>query len=107
MAPVARSSSEQSGEGWHARVPPAHQQFLYARHLTLQRVGAAGDFGKGRGPSWGDSGWGIQPWWLCLGKILAGGPIAAMVWGWKGPNATVQGSSQGATGWGGEGKSRT
>lgn len=26
-----------------------------------------------------------------------------MIWGWKGPNATVQGSSQGATGCGGKG----
>lgn len=31
-------------------------------------------------------------------------PTAAMVWGREGPNATVQGSSQGATGWRGEGK---
>lgn len=72
MAPVARSSSEQCREGWHAGVPPAHQQLLYARHLTLQRVGTAGDFGKGWGSSWGHPRWGLQPWWLGLGKILAG-----------------------------------
>lgn len=100
MAPVAGSSSEQCGEGWHAGVPSAHQQLLYAWHLTLQRVRTAGDFGKGWWPSWGPPGWGLQPWWLDLGRILAGGPTAAMVWGREGPNATVQGSSQGATGWG-------
>lgn len=105
MAPVARSSGEQGGEGRHAGVPPAHQQLLYARHLTLQCVGTAGDFGKGWGPSWGHPGRGLQPWWLGLGKILTGGPTAAMVWGREGPNATVQSSSQRATGWGGEGKS--
>lgn len=100
MAPVAGSSSEQCGEGRHAGVPPAHQQLLYSWHLPLQRVGAAGDFGKGWRPGWGPPGWGLQPWWLGLGRILAGGPTAAMVWGREGPNATVQGSSQGATGWG-------
>lgn len=106
MAPVARSSSKQCREGWHTGVSPAHQQLLYAWHLTLQRVGTAGDFGKGWGPSWGHPRWGLQPWRLGLGRILAGGPTAAMVWGWEGSNATVQGSSQGATGWVGEGKSR-
>lgn len=49
MAPVAGSSSEQCREGRHAGVPPAHQQFFYAWHLTLQRVGTAGDFGEGWG----------------------------------------------------------
>lgn len=107
MAPVAGSSGEQGREGWHAGVPPAHQQLLYAGHLTLQRVGTAGDFGKRWGPGWGHPGRGLQPRWLGLGQILAGGPTAAMVWGWEGPNATVQGSSQRATGWGGEGKSGT
>ena len=107
MAPVAWSSSEQRREGRHAGVPPTHQQLLYAWHLPLQCVGAAGDFGKERWPSWGPPGWGIQPWWLGLGRILAGGTTAAMVGGWEGPNATVQGSSQGAAGWGREYKSPT
>lgn len=100
VAAVAGSGGEQRGEGRHAGVPPAHQQLLYSRHLALQCVGAAGDFGKGWRPSWGAPGWGLQPRWLGLGRILAGGPTAAMVWGREGPNATVQGSSQGATGWG-------
>lgn len=105
MATVARNSSEQCGEGRHTGVPPAHQQLFYTWHLTLQRVGTAGDFGKGWGPSWGHPRWGLQPWWLGLRRILARGPTAAMVWRWEGSNATVQGSSQGATSWGGEGKS--
>lgn len=100
VASVAGSSGEQRGEGWHAGVPPTHQQLLYAWHLPLQGVGATGDFGKGRGSGWGHPWWGLQPWWLGLGKILARSPTAAMVWGWESPDATVQGSSQGATGWG-------
>jgi hypothetical protein len=103
MASVAWSSGEQRGKGWHAGVPPTHQQLLYAWHLPLQCVCTARDFGKGWGPSWGHPWWGLQPWWLGLGKILAGGPTAAMIWGREGSNATVQGSSQGAAGWGGEG----
>lgn len=62
MASVAWSRSEHCGEGWHAGVPPAHQQLLYAWHLTLQCVGTTGDFGKGWGTSWGHPGWGLQSW---------------------------------------------
>lgn len=102
MASVAWRSSEQSREGWHAGVPSAHQQLFYAWHLPLQCVGAAWDFGEGQRPSWGYPWQGLQTQRLGLGEILAGGSTAAVVWGREGPDATVQGSSQGATGCRGE-----
>lgn len=60
MASVAGRSSEQSRKGWHAGVPPTHQQLFNAWHLPLQRVGTSRDFGEGRRPSQGCPWRGLQ-----------------------------------------------